>query len=629
MAEVTINGNKYTLLADSALPSGRRGLSRKMRPAQVTDPGRIRTATWVTSGPIGLSRERGNFLGHDYSNNVETQYDGLITSVAARNTLTLTSQDPTGASGNAKFGGFKFGAAGTKFGGARGGEDGTHIDEDRDHLFFHRGFISTQVDPSDWGVVDSVTHDAPVQGAAVWQGKGYLGLGGQVTIRRRSGVTSSSATYEEALGSTYAKEMTVGNDRLWMVKASADAATDNQAFYSLDALATVSNSFVVGDDKIGATAIGTLGPFTVFGTEVGNFSFTDTGKPVRLSEGLRGHRSINNGINHAAQWGWHYSCTDLGIEAWDGGTVINPAGLESLKGFEGPIDGRPMAVFAWRASLIATYLTTGGDSYILRGEFDDGTWGGNTAATGRPAWFPFRLITSTECKAVYSTSTPTNPTITVSEGTNAAYYTMGRRGRDIADSNYVFSTDGGAWNGSTMTRDNQMLKNVRWGKFITENCDSSNKWQLAVAVDEGSAVNIGSATTTNGTQTVRPVSAGVPLTTVNGYTIKPSLTQVAASSSAPPQIRGTLEIGYDERPEQIEEISAVIHLGQQGQVNETQYDALVALANNDTGSPDTMRINDRDITNSYGFVVGVSERQDLKGDGNMSCTVTLHQWDVD
>jgi hypothetical protein len=629
MAEVTINGQKYTVLSDSALPEGRRGLSRRTRDAQATDPGRIRTASWKMSGPIGQSREAPDgFLGHDYSDQIDTRNNDLLTSTAARTAITLSSQDSATATNSAKFGGFKFGAAATKFGGALTATAVSHIDEDRQHLFFHRGRISTQVDPSDWGVVNAVTHDAPVLGAAVWKGKGYTGHGSTLLLQRRISVTPTGATYQTALADTFAKELTVGNDRLWMVKSTTDDSEDNRVFYSLDDLATVSNSFVVGDDKIGATSIGTLGPFTAMGTQTGAFSFTDTGKPVRLQETLRGHRSANNGIRMGSLWGWLYICGDLGMEAWDGGTVMNPVGPESLLDFEGPIDGRPLTVFPYKNSLFAVYLTTAGHSYILRGEFDDGRYGGNTAATGRPAWFPFRRQASTSVDAVFSTSIPTNPTLVTGEDTEGARYAMGRRGRDIADGNYVFSTDGGTWYGSAMTRDTQMLKNVRWGKFITENCDASNTWRMAVSVDGGTYVNVGAAVAGNGAQTVRPVSGSAPLATVNGQTIKPRLTQVAASSSAPPQIRGTLEIAYDERPEQIEEIAVVIDLGQQGAVKEAQYDALVVLAGNSTGTPDTMRINTQDITDSYGFVVSVSDMNDIKGDGRMSCTVTLHQWGV-
>jgi len=615
-----INGEKYDLLADSALPSGRRGLSRSQRPSQPSDPGRIRMGRWKLSGPLGPSRELPDgFLGHDFSDNIETRYNDLVTSIAARNALTLTSQDPSTAGSVAAFAGFAFGASGVKFGGAVTAQDVAHINEDRAHLFFDRGRITTQVDPSDWAVVAATTHDVPVLGSAVWRGKGYLGLGETVTMRRRISVTSSGASYQEALGSTYAKQMTVGNDRLWMVNAAA--ANSNKAFYSLDDLATVSNSFAVGDPEIGATGIGTLGPLTVFGTETGNFSFTDAGKPVRMSDSLRGHRSQNNGIDHASIWGWQYSVNDLGIDAWDGGVTVNPVGVESLIDFEGDIDGRPLAVFAWRDSLFASYLTTAGHSYILRGMF-----GPETAATGRPQWFPFRRLASTEARTISATSVPTNPTIVVSEDTNAAYYTMGRRGRDIADSNYVFSTDGGTWNGSTMMRDMNMTKNVRYANFLTENCDGSNTWQLSISPDEGSYVNVGSAIATDGRQQVFPVTGSTPLTTVSFHTLKPRLTQVAASSSSPPQIRGFLDIVYDERPDMITEVVAILDLGK-GERARTLYDNLVTLVDRGTTSPDAVRLPD-DFSDSQGFVADVSDFTDSKGDGVIRCTVRLHLWEV-
>ena len=95
---VWLDDQKYELVADSALPSGRRAFIQSTRPSDpVTDPGRIRKVGWKISGPLGQSRESSSgFLGVDYTDNVEHRYGDLIPSIAARNALTLTGLDPSG-----------------------------------------------------------------------------------------------------------------------------------------------------------------------------------------------------------------------------------------------------------------------------------------------------------------------------------------------------------------------------------------------------------------------------------------------------------------------------------------------------------------------------------------------------
>ncbi len=626
---IWINSKEYPLLADNLLPSGRRGYVRSLRPSAPSDPGRVQTATWKLSGPLGQSRESPEgFLGHDYSDNIDTRNKDLLTSAAARNAVTLTGLDPP-TTGGGTYGGDNYGGA--VYGPAYAAGNTQFIDEDRGELFFHRDKASTQVDPSDMSVVQTVIHPANVDGAAVWQDRGYLGLGIDAAMVRRVKVTSTGSKYEPVLISGIpigAKALTAGSDRLWMVTADNQEMFSNHARYSLDDLISVSCSFAVGDQKIPATGIGTLGVLTMIGNELGAGSFTDAGKPVKMVEPVKGHRSANNGVHFANYEGWLYFTTDVGLYAWNGGLTVNPVGPEADLDFEGAIDGRPTALWDYKDSLWCAYLTPGGNTYILRGDFKEGS--GGTADTGRLDWYPFRLQSSTEVHVIGSTGQRTNPTIIWGEGTNAAYATLGRRGRDIADANYVFGTDGGTWFGSTMMRNLHMVKNLRYARFITENCDATNTWQLAVSVDEGAYVNVGAAVTTNGLQTVFPVSGSppTPLSTVNGHTFKFRLTQVADDPANPPQVRGFLTAVYDELPDMIQEVTVIVNLGGVPK-SKTLFDQLEVLADDGTASPVTVRLPD-DPTNTdlYGFVVGVDEVRDIKGDGIQSAIVRLHIWET-
>ncbi len=623
---VILNGESYTLLSEDLLPKGKRGISRSLRAAVPSDPGRLVTRRWKLSGPLGASREGADgFLGVDYADNIATDNDDLATSAMARNAVTLTGLDPPTTAG-VVLGSTKLGAG--VLGPAYAAGNCEFFDEDRGQLFYHRDRASTQVDPSDMSVKQTVVHKAKVQGAAIWKDHGVIGLGIDSAMKRRKTVRATSSDYElvsirgTPIGS---KALKKGSDRLWMVVADPSEEFTNHLRFTLDDFISASCSFAVRDDKIPATGFGTLGALTIVGIELGAGSFTDAGTPVAVAEPLEGHRSANNGKHFATMWGWEYFTTDVGLFAWNGGLVTNPVGPEANRRFEGPIDGRPTALLAYKDSIWVAYLTPAGATYIIRGVF-----GPRTAATGVPDWYPWLKIASTEVHMLGSTGQRTNPTPTWGVGTNMEYGTLGRRGRDIADSNYRFGVTGGTLFLTTLMGDQHVLRNLRYGQFRCENMVSGDSWQLAVSVDEAAAVNVGAAVTANGVARAIPVSGGVPLTTVNGYSFKPQLTQVAAgtgSATAPPQIRGFLDLTFDERPDVIEEVTLVLLLDDANP--RTQYDRLKTLADSDTGSPVKVKLpDDFPDTTVYGIVAGVDEFKDVTGDAVEAVTVRIHQWEL-
>jgi hypothetical protein len=454
-----------------------------------------------------------------------------------------------------------------------------------------------------------------IAGKANWQNRGWVGLGAGAALQQRTGVTSTQATYTDvSIGGSaiYAGALKRGTDRLWLVDAQA-----NQARYTPDDFTTISNSFAVGDDQRELTGIGTLGPYTIYGALDGLFAFTDAGKPV-LVDDLEGEESPSNGLKQVSVWGWNYAITDLGLIAWTP-NVANPVGIEAMRDFEGAIDGRPTALWSWHEQLFTAYLTTAGDTYIVRGVF-----GPETADAGVPIWYPFKKMTGVECHLLYSTSRSfaTNSRIVAGRGTNMTTYIMGRRGRDIADPNYAFSTEGGSWYGTTMMRSQALHKYVRYFSFFTEQCTSARTWQLAVSADGDSYVNVGAPVTTNGHQIVRPVTGGAPVHDMDFHTLKPRLTQVNDSATAPPQIRGKLSLIYDERPDVLEEVDAFVR------VNAGTWDRLVTLAGHEQHAPVAISLPG-DRGTHYGFVTNVGPRQDHQGDAIEVVQVTLQLWNVD
>jgi hypothetical protein len=337
---------------------------------------------------------------------------------------------------------------------------------------------------------------------------------------------------------------------------------------------------------------------------------------VRVNDALRGHRDVNNGSRHASIWGWDYYITDFALYAWSP-NVNNPVGMESFDGFDGPIDGRPVAVFAWREYLFATYYTTDGDSYVIVGKF-----GPSTASTGQPAWYPFVKLTGVLSECIFATSLQTNPTLLLGSGTNAVRITMGRRGRDIEDPSYVFSTGGGQWFGTTMTRAQNLHKYLRHASVQASQMSNTKTWRLAVSCDDAAYVNVDAAITTNGHHILRPIAGGAPYPQVDFHTIKPRLTQVNGSTTTPPQLHGTLTLTYDERPDMITEIKAAVV------IRPGDMEAIEHAIGHGTESPQLISLpGDNKVY--HGFVKEPTNLADLKGDSIQALQLNVILWEVD
>lgn len=614
---LTLNGVKYPVLAQNPLPKGKRLFERRSRPTQASDAA-IQEAHWKISGPMGQSQESAEgFLGVDHTSNLDHFNNGLLTSTAGRSTVTISGGDP---------------ATGTQFlpqvlpmllGGFQLA-DISHIEEDRTKLVVGRGQAVSIVDASAMTLDKTHVKSENVAGMTVWRNKARLGFGPgrEMETLSRFDPDSLSAEFIAESGQ-YALEMTTGTDRWWGISANQAAGDENELFYALDDWATFSNEFAVGDSQVPATGIGTIGPYTIKGDRTGAYSFTNNGKPVRVLESVRGYSDARNGASIAAAFGWLYITTALGLKATIPGQRENDVGPGAIDGYSGP-SGQPRKVRFFKDSLWLIELV-GSDTYVWRGRF-----GAQTADTGQPDWYGFRVLSSTTVDAIGVNADRTNPTLVLGEGNSTlSHYILAERTREIADSTYAaaFSTDGGTWFGSTLARNPNLHRNVRSAQFVTENCNGSNTWQLAVSVDEGSYVNIGSAVSSNGHQTLVPVSAGAPIGTVDFHQLKPRLTQVAASASAPPQIRGFLSVQYDERPRRVEQITITVRLGDQGRSIATDRAALEGLAGHGQGQPVAVQLPGEPSTTRYGFVDDVME-SDLSGDGIVGMTISIALWET-
>jgi hypothetical protein len=623
-----LNGQRYPIALEEHL-RGRRGISRDgARVSQLSDPSRLQQADWTLTGPLGNSREGpAGVLGIDYAT-LEHRYDGLLTSPAEANSVDLTGFDAPGSGrGDSllpKTLPFLLdGAAATS---PTIAAPISFFHEDRGDLFAARGNGSTQVRPDTMVAVATETFDAKIKGAAVWFAKGYYGFGDDKTMQRRATVSlHGGATYEDVTASSPAgavktSAMTVGADRLWMVRGDAGASTQNRIRFTFDAVDNLSNPFIVGDPLIDATGIGAIGPFVTVGSEIGAFSFTEDGRPVRVIESVKDARSVDNATQMASLFGWQYIITEIGLLAIIPGEVENHVGPGSEIGFEGPT-GKPTAVAAYKNSIWLAERV-GDDTYIWRGLF-----GPETRATGKPDWYFWAFLSGSEVRAISGTGLRGSPTLLSGENDNMRWFTLATRDREIADQEYRFGITGGDWFGTALTRNPSLHKVMRMAMVLGENIDANNNYQLATSADEGEFVDFGNAISASGHQIIRPVSGGAPQSALGFHTLKPRLRQVADNNVTPPSLRNGLTIVYDERPELVEEIVVVLVLGAEGRDMETEWNELKTLVGHTQTQPVVSRLP-TDLDDIYTHVVGVDENRDLDVNGVMGVNVRLLQWRV-
>ena len=174
-----------------------------------------------------------------------------------------------------------------------------------------------------------------------------------------------------------------------------------------------------------------------------------------------------------------------------------------------------------------------------------------------------------------------------------------------------------------MMRAHNLHRSLLSASVQSEDCTSTRYWRLAVSCDEGDYVNVGGPINTNGHQIIRTYNGGLPLQNVGFHTIKPRLTLTNDSETAPPLLRGKLTITFAERPEQIEEVQAVVLIDRA-----TQWDRLMEYVGHGTDSRVRFSLPG-DQQSHWGFVTNV-QRQDLKADSGgfqESAQLTIQLWD--
>lgn len=652
-AALVQSGGTQTLtldvLADAQLSGAKRAIERSFEDTNASSPQRRQWAEWNFWGPAGYSFEStSGVLAVDFAQNLDTRWTRRLLPTGAQNDVDLTSDDPPGGE-EAIFGEAIFGDVDSPFGGGLSGSDVNCFAEQQGYVLCARGRLLTQVDPANsFAVVSTTVMDAEILDMAFWRGNVYIALGSSVPMKRvvnaaSTGLTLETVTSTTPAGDVYAFAVKVGSDRAWII--NAEPGSDfNYAVFTLDAFVNLSAPFQVGDPLVSATGIGPFGfdAATMFGFENNFYSFTDQGKPLPLSKALTTHLSALNGKQWADPgWGWNYATSQIGLRAVVSG-VDNPVGVgEGMRDFTGH-SGIPTAIYPERGELEVAYYTSAGQSYLYRGAFSP-----QTAGSGQPLLMPWAYESASFVGAWFSTVTGAadqGAWLVRGNGTNLTYTLIADNGRDDLYSSYTYDVGGGVAYLTTLDRNPNLLKTFRLARLRSRNLTSGSTWNVAMGFDvsptaptSATYTSIGTITT-NGQQTLLPVSGSAPISGISGYTMKPKVTGVFAGSGAsatPPELYGTLYVEWDERPDQVEVIEAAVRVGSAGLTDTQLWTYLRQLVGSDVDIPVQFTMPD-DLPaavstasgggKSFGFLTAVRNRTDVTDASVEAVTIRIEKW---
>ena len=630
-----------TVVADAEVAGSKRAIERQFQDSNTSSPSRRKRVQWTLGGlPAGNSlQSAAGGLATDLTQGIDVRWPERLIPTGKQNLATLTGDDPT-ADGTSLFGEFLFGDVDNPFGGGVAAGQVDVFAEQGGYILVGRGRLLTVVDPANsFALVSTTVMDAEILDMDHWFGNVYIALGSASPMQRVVSVTATGPVLEDVVATSpsqtvYAFAIKRGSDRAWYIDA-ASGATYNFAGFTLDAFESLAPPFQVGDPRADANGIGPFNAYTMFGYKDNFYSFTDQGKPIPLSRAIYSHHSDLNGKQWADPgWGYNFATSQIGLRAIANG-LDNPVGVgEAMRNFTGH-NGIPKSIYSERGELQVAYLTTGADSYAYRGVF---------AGSDQPALFPWAYVDNTEIGAWFSsvTGAPSQGVWLIrANGTNLVYTAIADDGRDDLYPSYTYDQTAGVWYGTTLDADRTLLKTARLCRVYARSLTSGSSWAIALGFDTspvnptGSSYTAIGTVTANGANTILPISAGAPISSISGYTIKPRVTGTFAGSGAgttPPELYGVFELEYDERPEQFEVIDAIVRIPSGGLSDNQQWTNLQALVSDGAPVPIKFSLPDdlppgvTEGGQSYGHIVAIENRHDVKDATVEGVHCVIYRW---
>lgn len=168
------------------------------------------------------------------------------------------------------------------------------------------------------------------------------------------------------------------------------------------------------------------------------------------------------------------------------------------------------------------------------------------------SYYPLIKLT-TECKFMEFTDKAggvTSPTFYAGSDDDVIWWLAGRTSTDIEDSAYTFAASG-TWYGTTLQRHKRFLKGIEFIELETSNCTANQTVTVKVSIDGGTAVQVGAPIASDGMHRIEiPKVDG--RRSITGRRLQPQLDFATNSSSASPRVIGTIRVGYERYPLEVD-----------------------------------------------------------------------------
>lgn len=551
-----VNSVKYTIARGR---NGDRIWNVTRRPSQRGDPGKLDMAEWQTWGPDlnsfeDISGGQG-FLGRDYGSNTDGRWQ-LDTLGPQINTVTLSTYDRTHAASIPDTATMVPGS--TLIPGPAGGAANTDGFASFGHYgYFTRGTEIAKVNLSTMALARTGLNPNEVtttilttrSQSGAFPNETSLGFGEQspYQVLTIAAASPNSDTWEANDDGETARVLGIAPDRIAVLTGNTvrgNVLSGNVTMRSPN----VSTVATIAGDAIRFTGFAMDGNLWVPGTNNGPYlldSSTATFFPVIEEidpddEQCRGMTKwFPMGVVLPLRDGVRYQVGGQG-SSW---------GMERFRYNTSPVQGYPTGHAGstkWLYQAVRNEQT--GNAWLI-------AWRPREVGDPHPYEFSPHVIATfsgVQSRTLAYVGTinglRTNHTLIGGHSSNMFWMTIGRTVREIDDTNYRYAAAGTTFL-TELRRKGEVIKDIEAVEFESDSCTANRTIIVGISIDSAAAVNL-STVTSDGFQRLLAVSAGAPLSTLQGgHRIKPQIAYATNSSSAAPQVAGPLRVWWRERPE--------------------------------------------------------------------------------
>lgn len=651
--DILVGGIKLQLATG---PKGERAWTVTQRPSQPDDVGALKVAEWAVDGhdfnateQIGPGQEAG-YLGRDYGNGTDGRWQGVDTLGPLLNALTLTTYDlawnpsvpssgtfvpgvnlipggapaSSGAAGYATGMAWDYGPSGVPYGYIIRGQQLLAKVNLSTMTLVAQNELPIEAPTS---ILATRAANAAREISTGFEASAYRVLTAiAVPPNSDTWVTNSAGQKARILG--VAPDRIVAEDQSTLqVLGNVMTGAVTMAAPSWSTVSTL-NAF----ERLRFNGFNLEGSLWVIGTSNGPYVLDfDTREFTPLID------EIDNDDRNGRLAHWSYGGIGTIVLLRDGSYSLGSAasiGPEIFENNQSIVQGRPGAFGGSTHWLYATYYNaTEGDAYLLAGRpREAGDHHGHPIS-----WHTIGVIAQEALfLSVLGTlnGTRTNPTVILGNGPDAVWFTVGLTAREIDDTGYRYAAAGTTYL-TEMRRARGTLNDVEAVEFEVGGTASAGKTvTVSLSLDGGSYQSF-TALTSTGFKRQLAVSSGIPDSAMQSWhRIKPKIAYATDSSSAAPQVKGTLRLFYRARPLTIRVFTITVKLPATTGRNTAEGLEEELRAFERTGTPIAVQGIDRDLDYMRVIKVDVKEVQDRGGGADSArgseriAVLTLEEWPV-